>query len=346
MKQIYLTLSLLVVVGFKSFGQTTLTEDANGVLNTSKVVAQTSVGQTFFVGHQLGAGYSYPSSGIFRAWTDQPNGVANYFYDGLLNGTITYSVRADGQGYFAGNVGIGTSNPLANLHVMGTAMLGGANLDPRGNLGNLSYMANSGQLLIGWNRTASSGEIDFISNQGGGGTGGFAFYNHDNNNNETQLMWILGNGNVQIGIPPATSSSYKLNVAGNVRANAVTVNTTGADFVFESTYKLFSLPEIEKYIQANHHLPEIPSAKEMQTNGLNVGDNQITLLQKVEELTLYMIDKDKQIGDQQKLIAKQDEINQKQSAVNQSQQEQLKAQQAQINFLIKQVAELSKEKTQ
>ena len=156
---------------------------------------------------------------------------------------------------------------------------------------------------------------------------------------------INSSGNVLIGKTSQTNTAYLLDVAGSARANAITVNITGADFVFEPTYNLFPLADLKKYIDQNHHLPEIPSAKEMQTNGLNVGDNQIKLLQKVEELTLYMIDKDKQISDQQKLIAQQEEINQKQSAVNQSQQAQLKAQQSQIDLLIKQVAELSKEKT-
>jgi hypothetical protein len=300
MKQIYLTLSLLAFIGFKSFGQTTLTEDVNGVLNTGKIVAQTSAGQTFFVGHQLGTGYSYPTTGIFRAWTDNSNGAVNYFYDGVTGSTTTFSVRADGQGYFATNVGVGTTAPLANLHVIGTTLIGGSNLDLT--KFNANFLANTGAALIGWNRTSGNGETDFIANQGAGSNGGFAFYNHDNSNNETQLMWISGNGNVQIGIPPMQPNSYKLNVTGGVRANSITVNATGADFVFEPTYKLFSLPEIEKYIQQNHHLPEIPSAKEMQNDGLNVGDNQIKLLQKVEELTLYLIEKDKEIKTQREEI--------------------------------------------
>jgi hypothetical protein len=72
------------------------------------------------------------------------------------------------------------------------------------------------------------------------------------------------------------------------------VNTTGADFVFDKKYSLRKLSEVKSYIEQNQHLPEIPSAKEMQTNGVELGEMNKKLLQKVEELTLYLIDKDKQ----------------------------------------------------
>jgi hypothetical protein len=124
-------------------------------------------------------------------------------------------------------------------------------------------------------------------------------------------LCVLNNGNVLIGQtasngqPGQTNSAYKLDVAGGVRANSIVVNTTGADFVFDPSYKLNTLPALKEYIDQNHHLPEIASAKEMQKNGLNVGENQIKLLQKVEELTLYLIDKDKQLNDEKDIIGKQ-----------------------------------------
>jgi len=123
-------------------------------------------------------------------------------------------------------------------------------------------------------------------------------------------------GNLIIGQTTQNNSIYKLDVFGPARANSITVNATGADFVFEPDYKLYSLPELKTYIDQNHHLPGIPSAKEMQKDGLNVGENQIKLLQKVEELTLYLIDKDKQLNDEKS-------INDKQQAEIDSQKEQL-----------------------
>jgi len=113
--------------------------------------------------------------------------------------------------------------------------------------------------------------------------------------NDNSKMTFLSNGNVLIAKTTQTNSTYKLDVNGNVRANKVVVNTNGADFVFDSTYKLLPLQEVETFIQQNKHLPNIPSAAEMQTNGLDMGDQQTKLLQKVEELTLYLIEQSKKI---------------------------------------------------
>ncbi|MFX8778125.1 hypothetical protein ABTM50_19695, partial [Acinetobacter baumannii] len=85
------------------------------------------------------------------------------------------------------------------------------------------------------------------------------------------------------------NSNYKLDVAGNIRANKLVVNTTGADYVFEKNYQLKPLNELETYIKEHKHLPGIASAKEMQDDGLSVGDNQTKLLEKIEELSLYLI---------------------------------------------------------
>jgi len=100
-------------------------------------------------------------------------------------------------------------------------------------------------------------------------------------------------GNVLIGKTSQTNTGYMLDINGNVRANKVTINTTGADFVFEPTYKLLSLSELETFIQSNHHLPGIASAAQMQKDGLELGESQTNLLQKIEELTLYSIEQDK-----------------------------------------------------
>lgn len=125
------------------------------------------------------------------------------------------------------------------------------------------------------------------------------------------MMRLLYNGNLLIGKTSQTNAVYRLDVAGSVRANQIVVNTTGADFVFEPTYQLRTLSTLKKYINQNHHLPEIPSAKQMQADGLNVGENQVKLLQKVEELTLYLIQQkeelEKQNKQQQEKISSQEE---------------------------------------
>lgn len=81
---------------------------------------------------------------------------------------------------------------------------------------------------------------------------------------------------------------------------------TGADFVFSPDYNLRPLSEIEAFVKENRHLPEIPSEKKMQEDGVNVNELQIKLLQKIEELTLYVIEQDKKIEElQRKLESKE-----------------------------------------
>ena len=112
-------------------------------------------------------------------------------------------------------------------------------------------------------------------------------------------------GNVVIGKTSQINSTYKLDVNGNVRANKIVVNATGADFVFDTAYNLFSLEEVKEFIHKNRHLPEIPSAKEMEVEGVNVGDFEVKLLQKIEELTLHLIKQQEEIEILKKAILKE-----------------------------------------
>ncbi|WP_052496653.1 hypothetical protein [Pedobacter lusitanus] len=100
-------------------------------------------------------------------------------------------------------------------------------------------------------------------------------------------------GNVGLGVDNPTD---KLAVRGTIRANEIKVMPdVWPDYVFSKGYKPMSLPELEKFIQTNQHLPEVPSAKEVETNGIALGNMNKVLLQKIEELTLHLIEKDKQI---------------------------------------------------
>ena len=109
----------------------------------------------------------------------------------------------------------------------------------------------------------------------------------------TQSSYVNGNfytsGNILLGKTIQTNTAYKLDIAGKARANEVVVNTTGADFVFDPAYRLPSLHYVSAYIKKHQHLPGIPSALDMQANGLPLGENQTKLLQKIEELTLYLL---------------------------------------------------------
>ena len=94
-----------------------------------------------------------------------------------------------------------------------------------------------------------------------------------------------------------TNPGCKLDVVGTIRAHEIFVNLDngGADFVFEPDYKLMPLREVHSFVTSNRHLPEVPSAAEMEEKGVNVNELQIKLLQKIEELTLYLIDQNNTI---------------------------------------------------
>ncbi|MCB0429420.1 MAG: hypothetical protein H6585_02820 [Flavobacteriales bacterium] len=89
--------------------------------------------------------------------------------------------------------------------------------------------------------------------------------------------------------------AYKLAVKGKIRAEEIVVETGWADYVFKKDYKLRTLPEVESFISEHGHLPDVPSAEEVQKNGASLGEINTKLLQKIEEMTLYMIEMQKEI---------------------------------------------------
>lgn len=110
------------------------------------------------------------------------------------------------------------------------------------------------------------------------------------------------NGNVAIGT--TDPKGYKLAVKGNIGAQEIRVeNGSWPDYVFHKSYTLPSLRETEKFIQINGHLPEIPSAEEVKNNGVELGEMNARLLKKIEELTLHLIEKEKQLEAQELRIA-------------------------------------------
>jgi hypothetical protein len=123
------------------------------------------------------------------------------------------------------------------------------------------------------------------------------------------MLHVVGNSYItgNVGIGTQNTFGYKLAVNGDIGARKVIAEVTSAwpDYVFEGEYKLQTIKELEKYISVNKHLPEIPTAKEIQENGQDLGEMNTKLLQKVEELTLYIIEQQKQIDIQQQNIASQ-----------------------------------------
>jgi len=93
------------------------------------------------------------------------------------------------------------------------------------------------------------------------------------------------------------TNGHKLSVNGGIWAEEVEIisNVPASDYVFYDEYELMPLPELERFVNKNHHLPEVPSAEEFKENGYKIGDMDDLLLRKVEELSLYVIDADKEI---------------------------------------------------
>ncbi|WP_286756022.1 hypothetical protein [Roseivirga sp. UBA838] len=127
-------------------------------------------------------------------------------------------------------------------------------------------------------------------------------------------MRLNKEGNLGVGVTP--SANFKLSVGGNVLAKGyieskkVKVTATPGsvpDYVFFSNYKLWTLAEVEAFIKANSHLPNIPNAKEIETNGQDVGYLQLKLLEKIEELTLYMIEQNKEMVELKRTVKSQAE---------------------------------------
>ncbi|TPG36291.1 hypothetical protein EAH81_19660 [Flavobacterium pectinovorum] len=108
-------------------------------------------------------------------------------------------------------------------------------------------------------------------------------------------MILTSNGS--LGIGTTTTGTHKLAVEGSIGAREIKVQTTGwSDFVFKKEYNLPTLEAVEKHIAEKGHLKNIPSEEEILKNGINLGEMNAKLLQKIEELTLYMIEQNKRMN--------------------------------------------------
>jgi hypothetical protein len=124
-------------------------------------------------------------------------------------------------------------------------------------------------------------------------------------------------GNVGIGTDLSSNpDNYKLAVNGTIGAKEIKVESSSwSDFVFDDGYELKSIEEVEQYIKKNGHLSEIPDQETVEKNGVNLGEMNAKLLQKIEELTLYLIKQNKELKSQ-----KEQNLNQ-QSLIEQLQKE-------------------------
>ncbi len=196
------------------------------------------------------------------------NNAANYY-------SQTVSIRANAVSYFnGGNVGIGITDPQSTLEV-------------------------NGALTINWgtfyfDRSSNKEHYKICSPAWNDGLQYHHYTSHKFFTQGTEKLIIKQNGNVGIGT--TETGTHKLAVDGTIGAREIIVEAgTWSDFVFNENYELRNLEEVESYIEENNHLPDIPSEKEVIENGIQIGEMNAKLLQKIEELTLYMIEMNKRM---------------------------------------------------
>ncbi|MEQ9404097.1 MAG: hypothetical protein RIM99_10950 [Cyclobacteriaceae bacterium] len=225
-----------------------------------------------------GAGTGNEADNLFRIGT-RYNNTSNYNRL-VING-------------YNGNIGIGTSTPSSKLEV---------------NAGNNNVHAKfigtyAGIQGIQVMRTGGA-DIKLVANYSSSGSGlessSALRFAVNGNGISSPAMYVKVDGNVGIG---TTTPTEKLEVNGTIRSKEVKVEASPwPDYVFADNYELPSLEAIEKFIKSNNHLPEVPSAKEVEENGIALGEMNALLLKKIEELTLYQIQMMKIINEQQEEI--------------------------------------------
>jgi hypothetical protein len=252
------------------------------------------------IGHSFGQSNSYPTSGAVTVFDYSPclilqrNTLDGGFIQGIqtkfLNGTNNWYFGAlhDGQwivskGDFqnakltvlsGGNVGIGDPYPSGKLSIRDGNQV-------------LTFLTNQ-KLAGAWPPEPESTTMTIQSSGSSAGNLAFAVGNGE-------IMRITSSNKVAIGTTNPDADAL-LTVKGNINSREVKVTANaGADFVFDENYPIKSLDEVEAYIKQNKHLPEIAPAKEMVEKGIELGEMNIKLLQKVEELTLYLIEQDKRL---------------------------------------------------
>ena len=186
-------------------------------------------------------------------------------------GTVASGLQTHMTIKSSGNIGIGTVTPDALLHVQQTSAASQVHIE--------SVTSGTASLKI---TDASGGAILLRGDSGDS---------------------YINSGNVGIG---TSSPQSLLAVNGEITAKEVTVTSTGwPDFVFEEDYPLMKIQEVKEYIQNNHRLPAIPAASEVEKEGVNLGELLTKLLQKTEEMMLYIIQLQNDMENQRKEYQKE-----------------------------------------
>lgn len=274
------------------------------------------------------------SSGVGAVTSGSPGGVASGSFNTSL-GATTLSALTTGTG----NVALGTlslrdiTTGSNNLAIGNSAILQNITGDANTGIGAGTLFSNKGSnnMALGayalFSNVTGSGNIAIGLSAGQNATGSNNMFlgfqaglneTSDNKlyiaNSSTATPTIYGDFSanfVSIGAIPvlkrnaiATSGVYGLLVEKGILTEKLKVATVAsvdwADYVFEKNYKMLTLEEVEKFVKENKHLPNVPSADDMSKNGLDVVSSDSKLLEKIEELTLYMIQLNKDVKELKK----------------------------------------------
>jgi len=267
----------------------------------------------------------YPA--LFSMWNGSfafyiPNDVS-HSSNIPANGSITW--RTAMQIGWSGNVGLGGAEWVnSRLYIKGEDHSSGHSAlhVTDDNNASLLFVRNDGVVKVGnlagtGNRPVyanASGELidaGSVGSAGGWTLGGNAIstnsyfigttdeqslvFKTNQATDNTKKMEIFPDGKVNIGKTyiGSTHTDHLLSVSGKIICNDLRVlplSGNWPDYVFSASHKLISLEEVERYVKANHHLPGMPSAQDVEANGIEVGEMQRNILEKMEEMTLYMID--------------------------------------------------------
>jgi len=283
----------------------------------------------------LSTSYYYTVLGL-RGWVDDSGGKAHELAFGDENNVYLRSgFNTTGWGAWRsflvsnenGNFSIGQSSiPTEKLTVNGNILLANRTNSYLISYASLSETFSGASTILGNNVVAGSSTNTVKKTRSIADAGSFvslSYYhgitfhtavtgelNIDQPVENSEKMRITQSGNVGIGTANPTE---KLAVNGKIRAKEIKVEASNwPDYVFEEGYKVGTLEALESYIKANKHLPDMPTAKQIETSGLELGEVVKLQQKKIEELTLHLIEKDKQLqkSDQrlQDVEAKQKEM--------------------------------------
>lgn len=271
--------------------------DVNGNVKSKKIIALNNENSSTLYAN---VDSWYNSSQVFGAGKELPSsilGTKNYmfqFFDLHGNNSVPDGV-VEGDDYLAFEIKDRGNKRrfLFDSHLGGGASNGKLKLEINDGLGNNSFKFNDnglGNVFIHLpkenSRIVIAGWGDYLPEH--------KFVVRGSSMIEGN---ILTDSNIGIGTNLFTdgSDNYRLSVNGAVRAHRVKVYTSWADFVFEDGYQLPTLEEVEKHINEKGHLKDIPTAEEVEKSGIELGEMNKLLLQKVEELTLYLIEVNKEL---------------------------------------------------